>query len=283
MSGAHRRIRSAAGRRLAFGLCLRRGFFPFCQVLLIFGHGLGIDGHRLLVPRHDGHEVRILLQPVHVGPGLGGGAAPRGIDQADGLLELLVQFTAEEVPGGGEAGNGFGAALDPLTLAVLLRRLGDSPLNGEKPNLRVFRRCNLLFRVVHLIDGHLHVRLSGADPDLSGQDVLDCDGVLAFERDLVGASGVRRHDEEVPFALVVGLNSPRKISPTDRDLDLFVRIRPSPQMRLVSRLHDHVVSDDRRQPDVGLGVRRRQNGNCPHSHRHETAGSGPVTMHLFSP
>ena len=45
------------------------------------------------------------------------------MDQADGNVQVLVQIAAEEVAGRGETADRLRAALDPLALEVVQRRL----------------------------------------------------------------------------------------------------------------------------------------------------------------
>ena len=88
----------------------RRGFAP----------GLGVFPNQVQLVQGRG-KIPARFQRLLAGPRLGRGPAPTRVDEADGRIQVAIEFAAEEVGHGAERSYGAGRALDPLALAVALR------------------------------------------------------------------------------------------------------------------------------------------------------------------
>ena len=191
-------------------------------------------------------------------PGFGAGAADRGVDDADGLLELGAHGDREVVTGGGEAVHGGRTGDLPGTLHVLggvrLRRAGD----GEDADAVVDRtgaRGGGAARVAH---DPFHVGLTGADPDLADDDVLGDVGlgagldhqILAFLRGLEAGQG-RLED-------AVGTGGGGGLSGAVDDLDGGARLGLAVDVGLTGLEHGMVREDGRELEVGGLDQRREE-------------------------
>ena len=116
------------------------------------------------------------------------------------------------------------------------------------------RRCDLFLRIERTIDGPLHIRLAGADPNFAEEDILELNGVLAL------------HHHGVRFAVCAQSREFRAPRPflgggggdtlaTERDGDSFSRIARSPNPDRGPLLENHVVTEHLRNGDVREGGR----------------------------
>jgi len=158
--GAGRRA-GFARRRLPSGFGLGDLLPPSrdCLVLVFFeGSGVVIDD------RHPGLEGGLILaggqQLLGAGPGLGGCAAPTGVDKADGYAKVFVELAAEEVTHAREAADYFGSAGHPCARAVIERLGRDLARVVEEAQVGVVRGSDLFGGVPTAADGHGHVRLA---------------------------------------------------------------------------------------------------------------------------
>ena len=146
---------------------------------------------------------------ARAGPGFGGGATPSGLDEADWDTDFSAEMFTEVVADCGEAtpasfGDVFGGADCPGALVDIgWFQRGDLGAH-EESDLAVGCGGDLLLGVFRHADSHFHVGLSGADPDVSDEDIVECDAVEAFDGEFVGAAGFGWFDFGEPFAGGVG-------------------------------------------------------------------------------
>ena len=103
-----------------------------------------------------------------------------------------------------------------------------------------------LGRVERLPDPEFHVRLTGTDPNIADQNIVE-DKVVAiapgdadFDRLAVDRQRGELHD---PFS--TGVRARLTLAWSDGDLDFFPRLRRAPKQQLRVLLEDHVVAEDR--------------------------------------
>ncbi len=188
-------------------------------------------------------------RPRLAGPGLGDGAAPRGVDQADRHLQLAVELTTEEVARGAEAapqalGHGVGVAGQPRQVGGVGRLLGDLARHGQQADVGVFGLLDLVI-VVAGADAHLHVRLAGADPHVAHQDVGDRHGDRTGDRHGVGTAGRERADLHRPTP--IGRGGGRALRTVHRHRDHAAGRRPAPHRHRHVALQHGVVAEQRVQ------------------------------------
>ena len=139
------------------------------------GHFLPVQG------LGEGHvDVRRILQRLHAEPGLDGRAAPVGHKQADGdLRHELGKGFAEVIGRGAELARGRRRGTLPGAGAVFLQGIGIVAFYREHAHHRRGRGVPDGFvgvghaLVVPAAQGHLHVGLAAADPDLADGQVPD--------------------------------------------------------------------------------------------------------------
>ena len=200
-----------------------------------------------LVPARLGalHNLVVLL-PLPRSPRLDACAAPGGIDQADGNVQVPVQLAPEEVPRRAERPHCVGRTRRPRTdLALVPGLLSRHQTDGQQPDARVVRGGDLFGRVCRAPDSHPHVRLPGAEPDLAREHVIDLDAVGRPNGDGKRPSSLRSTKVGPPPAVHVSGRRGRGPPRTGHD-DLLTGIRPSPEGRLPLALEDHVVAEQRR-------------------------------------
>ncbi len=193
------------------------------------------------------------------GPRLRPGAPPGGDHQPDGDVETVLQLAGEEVRHGAAAEGVAVRGGPPARVAVLRGALGDRLGNVEEAHPRpVPARGALADRGAPLcvgqdqVQGPLHVRLAGAEPDLSDQHVLDGEG-LRSRRDLDPERTARRRGLELRSPLPVITRAGRhrlRVGPGPAEADLLAGVSPTPEGRRRLALEDHAVGEDCREPEV---------------------------------
>ena len=241
---------------LAFRLRLGRCLFPAGQLLFVLPF-------RFPCVKVLNLAIQVLDRWFQLGkgllglgahPGLDRRAAPRGIDQPDRHVELLVQLTAEEVACGREVAHGLRAAKSPVASAIVLRLRGRLAIDGEQADFRVVGRGNLGILVGHTTYAHRHVRLARAEPHLADQYVGKLDQVgLALHLQLQRSAGLERIELERPFSGTVRGYRLGLIAQGDRHL--FGRVGPTPNRNWHFALQHHVVAEHARQLHVSRGDR----------------------------
>ena len=119
----------------------------------------------------------------------------------------------------------------------------------------VLSRRLLVFEIITVTDGPLHVRLAGADPDLADEHVGEGDGVVALDGYRERAARFLGRQFDGPFAVVVG-NARRGITGAQCDRDLLAHVGPAPHGNRLLALENHVVAEDVRHTDIGGAGRR---------------------------
>ena len=195
--------------------------------------GVGSGVHGLLLRALDVVDIGLT-------PSLDGGATPRGSDETNGKVDLLVEVEtvvpaggAEEAPVVSISSESGGVGSGPRKLndirgniieaLVILLVVG----NTEDTDVLVLEGLLVGLVVVEAhSDGHLHVGLTGAEPDITEEDILvvvalvvllggDAELVL----DSVGISGGKKGSP-----LTIGLNGGADGLAVEGDSDVVVRI-----------------------------------------------------------
>ena len=76
--------------------------------------------------------------------------------------------------------------------------------NRVETNLGKIGGLDLLFSITHDAEAHLHVGLPTAQPDISDQNVMQLDRLVAFDGNCVGAADMRRMNLHFPAAVRCG-------------------------------------------------------------------------------
>ncbi len=147
----------------------------FAEILLV--HALRL--RRTLQGLRDRRgEVREAGQTLATGPGLGGSATDRAVNDADRHPQVGLQIAGEEIADGGEILDGGGRADGPRASGGRLRQLGVVLVDIELADERMGGGSDFMFPTD---DGFLpraeaelafHVGLAAAKPDFTDQDVV---------------------------------------------------------------------------------------------------------------
>ncbi|MBV6459165.1 MAG: hypothetical protein HONBIEJF_02308 [Fimbriimonadaceae bacterium] len=171
------------------------------------------------------------------------------MDHADRHLESLVNLPCEKVACRREGSDGRRGANLPCAVAAGLRSQRHRLLDIEHPDLRIVGRGDLLLLVgegwrIALLNGHLHVRLSAAKPDLSHEHIGK--RYLTVARYGYGegtTSGGRSEPCHPPARTVYHRLSTS--APTRLNLDFCVGSARTPDCRIGMLLQHHVVLEGR--------------------------------------
>ena len=177
-------------------------------------------------------------------PGLRDGAAPGGVNQPDRDMLRLLKMPPEEVADRAESapapcGYALRGAILPVADDEVLRLPSDLLRHAEQANVGVGGFGDLIRRVVDLADAHLHVRLSGADPDIADQYIFDFGLFRAVDGERVGASCREGAEGSRPFAVRAG-GSAGSLA-VHADGDLLAGLRPAPYRGFDAALKHHVI------------------------------------------
>ena len=140
--------------------------------------------------------------------------------ESDGNVERLMHGAGEEIASGRKLTNGLGRALPPLALGIVLRFCAHHAWNLHRAHaLMVGSVDDHLVVILHrahpeALDGHLHVRLSCADPYLTCYDILDGQRLAIVEGNRQWlVAGLGRLDFHQPFPLLVSFRADSLFAP----------------------------------------------------------------------
>ena len=255
--GLRRRLREG----LPFGTSLASRFEIFLEVGDILVRRLGIVFNSPRELLGDPFQLRIGFQRALAGPGLGRGAAHRGVNHADRHAESLLKVAAEVVGHRREIGDRLGTAFRPLALDVSCRFNGGPHGHREEPELIVRRVGRHLLGVGGELQRPPHVRLPAGDPHLADQHVLDLNGVVAGDGERERPPRVAGFDADLPAAVLRGGLS---LLVAEFDGDLLTVGSRAPDRRFRASLKDHVVGEQAVRLDIGTGGSR--NAGEPSQH-----------------
>jgi len=246
----------------SFALVLLR--LPFGQRRVICGLRGGILRHNFVPALRDGREGGFSRRRFRARPGFRRCAAPGGVNQAHGDIEVLVQLAAEEIGHGGEVRHRLGAARDPLVIrrAVFLGRFGGLSRDIEKAQVRILRFGDLLFGVSRVRHRPLHVGLTRSHPDLADEDVLEEErlGVMGHAQVVDLAVGLLRLQRGLPFAVrahdhFLHIGDGLLIHfRAEGDCQRRARIALAPHGVRLLLLQHHVAAENARHPQLRLGT-----------------------------
>ncbi|HXT13464.1 MAG TPA: hypothetical protein VN873_18065 [Candidatus Angelobacter sp.] len=186
-------------------------------------------------------------------PGLDARAAPGGFNEADGDVQVGVNFAAEEITGGGKLG-GFervriAGAPGAELFEIVERRGGKLFFHFEEPDVRVvaggefFRGIEAGLLAGLVADGFFHVRLAGAKPDFADQNVGERFGFAGLNDErLREESGVEFFELHEPAALFVGVGGGGLAVEIYRDLR--AGRGPTPNRHGLLLLENHVITEN---------------------------------------
>ena len=202
----------------------------------------GIEFRRAcVIARFIFHDGRIFFHRAHRAPGLDTGAAPRGMQQTNRNAQLLMNLAAKEIARRRKSTHGFRRADVPASLALGLRFLVSHARRLEHTNFRIVRGVFFFLKIFRRFNRHLHVRLSGTEPDFAHEHILDVNGLIA-----------RFHKEHLRFSRSLHLVEANHKLPRSIRLNcllltrkgnrhLSARISPSPNRKLLIPLQHHAV------------------------------------------
>ena len=234
---------------------------------LVFALLLGLDGvepgegvDEVGAGAEDGHEGGVGGEAVERGPGLGGGAAPGGVDEADGDVFALAELAAVEEGDGGEAGGGGGVRGGPGGGGVFGGDVGGVVGDEQEADLREVGGGDLFVGVFddggvgEAAEGHLHVGLAGGDPDVADEEVGEGEGRGgggAGDGEREGAAGLFGGEPEAPLAEAVGGGGLGLL--VEGDVDGLGGGGPAPDVDGGAALEDAVVGEDVGEAEGGGG------------------------------
>ena len=96
-------------------------------------------------------------------------------------------------------------------------------------------------------EGHFHVRLPGAEPDLADEDVAECHRLAVINGERIRAAGAGRLQQRVPVSFVVRMCGVCPCVPRSGDFYPDTRLGPSPDAGLAVALEHHAAADNRGQ------------------------------------
>ena len=187
------------------------------------------DFHR--VRRVAGKFLQVLLRQ----PALYARTSFISFYESDGDVQCLMHGACEEIASGRKLSDGLGRALAPFALSILLwlstHHTGDLHASDTLVVGCVDDHLVIVLHWTHpeSLDGHLHVRLSCADPDLTCHHILNGQWLTIVKGDRQRfITGLWRLDLHQPLPVLVGLGTYHFICPRYRHLDRFSRLCPSP-------------------------------------------------------
>ena len=190
-------------------------------------------------------------------PRLGRRASDRYLDKPHRHFEFLVQAAPEQVAQRPEGLRGIRKANPPRGLDIRGRLIGNLERHGEQPYLRIVRIGQDAFVIQHAPTvalrrhGHVHVGLTGADPDLAHENVPPLDRVGAGDGHFERAACSHGRQPHLPPSLLIG--GGLRAASGHRNLHLLARSSRAPDRHLSALLEDHAVAEQR--VDRHLGVR----------------------------
>src|SRR4030095_6276207 len=145
------------------GLGLLRSDLPFCERFVEYRLRPWIIRFLSRPTVEVDFECRGPLEHGGRRPVLRRSSSPRGMNEADGHLQFLMQFADEVIADGGKGRDGIRRANMPLANAIIIHGVARRLCHGEHPDLGVVRRSLLLLEIAGLLDCPLHVRLPRAN------------------------------------------------------------------------------------------------------------------------
>src|SRR5215831_12034545 len=164
------------------------------------------------------------------------------MDETDWCFQLLVKFAAKEIAHGGELADRIRCSYYPTPLHIVERRGRRVLLNREEMNLRKVCFGDSFGAVVRVDQRPLHIRLPGADPNLTDQDVFERERVAALKGQFKRPAGFHWTNERLPTAGAVG--GGRRTLRIYSRRNLFTGISIPPDAHLHACLQHHVIADD---------------------------------------
>ena len=243
--GRTRRTRTCR-QRLALGFRLFRGFLVRGELLVVFDFRGGIRGE-LLLPVLA--EARVRLHPALGNPRLDRSAAPRGVDEADGHFQFLMQLADEEISDRAEVARSLRRRDFPLARAVVERRRAAFLRHGEDADVGELRACDFLLGVVHAFQSELHVRLPARHPHFADGDILHVERIFSGDGHLLAGARLETFELHAPLAVLIGRCGGSFA--IERDGHFFTGIGRAPDVRFRVLEQHHVVADERGEFHIG--------------------------------
>lgn len=248
-------------------------------LVLLFGFVAGAD--RDGIGRADeAAEIGMGEEGLMGGPGFGGGPSPIAFDEADGVAEAVLEMAGELDGELGEIVGGDGIADFPMALDLIEGDDGDGLLDLEEAEAGAVEVASrgMLAGGLGIVVGPLHVRLAGADPDFSDENVAEGEAVGgAFDFEGAGRPGGGQVHLDAPSALGVGHGA--GMVTTNLDFDDFAGGGLAVNRGARPGLEDHVVAEkgghaDGGRCDAGEGREDRRAKGSPNHENHSVQFAG---------
>src|SRR5579875_3237762 len=216
----------------------------------------------------DRHHASVGADGVHADPGLDRSTAPGGINEADGHMLALVDFSAEEISHSGKFCSGLRGAFCPGGGNIGLRIERAFLFKAQQSYLRQVCFGDFLCTVFDhgasgkAVQRHFHIRLTGGKPDIAYKNVCQRDGSAsaALGRQVVWAASAFGSEPQAPFSEIVsGCRTRLAVKP---HRNCFSRTGPSPDMNGPVALQDRMAADDVWQTDFCPGEKKRYKEKC---------------------
>ena len=141
------------------------------------------------------------------------------------------------------------------------------------------------FRLVGVPDAPTHVRLPGAEPDLTDGHILDRDRVLALDRKRVTGSESGGVEKQLPLSVGTGGRRGGG-APRCRHGDILSRTGPAPDCVFHLLLQNHVITEKAWQADISRGgqAERKEEEECGSGgfHGYDCWGPWVLDEHVVS-
>jgi hypothetical protein len=218
---------------------------------------------------HRGGEVGVLQSGVAAHPGLQHGAAPGGVDQADGHALHRLHLAREVVADGAELADLAGLGDDPGRRRDLgLGLHAGAQRHAQVAQLRVLRRGDFLGAGVGGRERPLHVGLAAQQPDVADQYVVQHHGLVALDEQAVRPAGRQRGQLHPPAA--IGADTRAGGAAAERHAQRLAGRGLAPQGQRAVALQHHVLAEHMGQSHFGLdggGEQGQQQGQGGLLHR----------------
>ena len=115
-------------------------------------------------------------------------------------------------------------------------------MKGPHEPVILLHLCNGPFLGIIITEGELHVRLTGGQPDLTNEDIVELDLVFALHRHRAGFGG-GQHGVELEHPFAGGVGQGLLDLAGEFHSHLFALVRPAPNGHLLVALEDHFAVD----------------------------------------
>ena len=154
-----------------------------------------------------------------------------------------MEITPVKKTHGTELSSGFGGGSGPFALEIVLQFLRADIRNNDQSEIWQLGRCRFYITIRSLAQSPSHIRLTGAHPHFSNQDVLQFALGRTHDRERLRGS-VRRQRRQFHCPSAVGSSGGGIALASKRNGDVRPRRVPTPDRVGLILLKHHVVANN---------------------------------------